>query len=77
MIKISLEIKIENYEEILNDRNGFFSALFTRMISRDMRRKVEDVISKNIKVKIGPALKKILQAEGVKAEVHAYIEKRG
>jgi hypothetical protein len=79
MIKINVEIEIENYEEILNVRSGFFSTLLNKMISKDgdMEKKVEESVGQTVAAEICPVVKKILKSEGVKAEVHAYVEKRG
>ncbi|MBN1363674.1 MAG: hypothetical protein JW976_02605 [Syntrophaceae bacterium] len=76
MIRIAVEVKVQNHEEILKDRDGFFPTLFAKIVTGDMEVKVEEEIGKDLVEKLLPTVKKILQSQKVKAKAIVYVEKR-
>jgi hypothetical protein len=75
MIKIALEIRVKNHEEIIESHRGFFAKMFTK-ITGSLDERVEDEMCKIILGRIGPEVRTMLNKEGVIADVTAYIEKR-
>lgn len=76
MIKVTLEIKVRNHEEVLKSHIGLFGSIVSRFI--DVEERVEEAICKEILLRVLPEIKKDLGLEGVDADVtvYAYIEKR-
>jgi len=77
MIKITLKIHVKNHKEILQMRGGFIGTLYSKIAkTEDANTKVESAIRKDMLERIGGETEKALAAEGVQAEVVAYVEKR-
>ena len=77
MIKITLEINIQNHKELLHRRGGILGSIYSKIAkAEDAIEKVESVVRKDMLARIGGETEKALAAEGVKADVVAYIEKR-
>jgi hypothetical protein len=76
VIKVTLEIRVKNHEEILKSHVGFFGSIVSRFI--DVEERVDEAIRKEILVRMLPEVKKDLGLEGVEADVviYSYIEKR-
>jgi hypothetical protein len=76
MIKVILEIRVNNHEDILNQRNRFFGPIITKFVS--IEEKVEEAICKDLAERIVPEVKQGLSEEGVLADVYvrAFIERR-
>jgi hypothetical protein len=76
MIKVVLEIRVNNHEDIINQRSRFFGPIITKFIS--IEEKVEEAICKELPERIIPEVKRGLSEEGVHADVYgrAYIERR-
>ena len=76
MLKIIVEIKIKNHKQILDENSSLMSSLFNLIVPSDRKDEVENVIGKNIIRKLGKALEKALDEEGVKSEIKTYIDNR-
>lgn len=76
MIKILLEIKVKNHEDLVKNNVGFFGVLVSKFINLEDR--VEERVRQETLERIIPEVKKNLTLEGVDADVFAsaYIEKR-
>jgi len=70
MIKVILEIKVKNHDELAQKRGGILGTIYSKIAS-DFKGKVEDRICKEISVKISKEVEKGLAAEGVAAKVKA------